>query len=195
MGAFLEAGSYIVETIFTLYLIVVILRFLLQLARADFYNPISQFIVKATNPPLKPLRRIIPGIGGLDVASIVLALIVQLIAIFLLGFINQLGLVNPLYALLWGSLGLLSLLCKFYFVTLIVSIIASFIAPGSHHPVLMLVSQLNDPIMRPLRKILPPMGGLDFSPILAFMLINVAEIFIRAGVMKLGPFSQLALGL
>ena len=90
-----EALIFIIQTVFQLYLTVVLLRFLLQVARADFYNPISQFIVKATNPPLKPLRRIIPGFGGFDLASLVLALIVQLLAIWSLAALHGFGFLNP----------------------------------------------------------------------------------------------------
>ena len=76
-----NAAVYLIDTVFSLYMLLVMLRFLLQVVRADFYNPICQFIVKATNPPLRPLRRVIPGVGGIDLASVILLLVLQVVAL------------------------------------------------------------------------------------------------------------------
>jgi YggT family protein len=177
MSAFSEIGIYVLQTLSSLYLTLIVLRFLFQLARADFYNPISQFIVKATNPPLKPLRKFIPGVFGLDMASLTLAILLQFAVINLAALIYG-SFVNPLHALTWGVIGILSLCVDIFFWGMIVMIIVSFVAPQSAHPALLLLRQILEPLTAPFRKIIPPMGGLDLSPILVFMLLKVAEILI-----------------
>ena len=175
---FANIFNLIIDTIASLYLLIVLLRFALQLARADFYNPISQFVVKATNPLLVPLRRIIPGFGGIDIASLVLAALFQFAVLCLKFLVLSGGLPNPLSLLLLSALMAVGLLLKIYFWSLMVSIIASWVAPGNRHPVLVLMGQIIAPLMRPFQKLLPPMGGFDLSPILVLMSIQVAEIII-----------------
>lgn len=179
MAPLQEIGTLIVQTLGSLYLLVVMLRFLLQQARADFYNPISQFIVKATNPLLIPLRRVIPGLMGIDLAAIVLALVVQFLVIELGALILLGGLINPLVALMWSAVGLLALTANIYFWGLLIMVIASWVAPHSSNPALRLVLQLVEPVMAPFRKLLPDMGGIDISPIFAFLALNVVQILIK----------------
>ena len=155
------------------------MRFILQLSRADFYNPISQFIVKATNPLLIPLRRIVPSIGGIDTSSIVLAILFQTLVISIKMLVLSGGLENPLFLLALSAVMVLDVLLKIYFWSLIVMIVASWVAPGSGHPALVLINQIVEPIMQPFRKLLPPMGGLDLSPILAFLTIQVLEVVVK----------------
>lgn len=179
MGAPLqEALILIVRTLFQMYLLVVLLRFLLQVAKADFYNPISQFIVKATNPLLVPLRRIIPGFGGIDIASLVLALVVQMIGITLLSVIAG-GLPPIVSIVVYSIVKVASLIISIFFWALIINVVASWIAPGSYHPALVLISQILEPLMAPIRRLIPPMGGIDISPIFAFLLLQVLQIFLR----------------
>ncbi|MCK0106934.1 YggT family protein [Marinobacter sp. S0848L] len=165
----------------TFYMSVVLLRFLLQLARADFYNPISQFVVKATNPPLRPLRRIIPGWGGIDGAALVLAILIQAITFFLMLLIYNSGMpsFNPLTLLVWGTLNVLSLIVKIYFWSVIAVVVVSWIAPQSGHPAIQLVVQITEPVMRPVRNIMPSMGGLDLSPIIVFLILNVLDVVLN----------------
>jgi YggT family protein len=164
----------------TFYMTVVLLRFLLQLARADFYNPITQFVVKATNPPLRPLRKIIPGWGGIDGASLVLAVIIQAITFFLILIALNGGIpsMNPLTLLVWAVLNVLGLIVKIYFWSVIAVVVVSWIAPQSGHPAIQLVAQLTEPVMSPVRKVMPSMGGLDLSPIIVFLILNVISVVI-----------------
>ena len=178
-----QVGMLVVNTFVGLYLLVIILRFLLQLVRADFYNPISQFIVKATNPPLLPLRKIILGFGGVDVASLVLALLVQALGISLILMMN--GIMPVPQIALWAVVGVLSLILKIYFWGLLISVIASWIAPGSYNPALILIGQILEPVTRPVRKMLPDMGGMDISPIILFLLIQVVEILVVKGLAQM----------
>ena len=175
-----QVGMLVINTLVGLYLLIVVLRFLLQLVRADFYNPVSQFIVKATNPPLIPLRKVIPGWGGIDIASLVLALLVQAVAIVLILLLN--GIQPHFQVVLWAAIGVLSLLLKIYFWGLLITVIASWVAPNSYNPVLILINQILEPAMKPIRKIMPDMGGLDISPIIMFLTIQVLEILVIKGI-------------
>ena len=173
MGAIGNVGVLLVGTLGGLYILAVLLRFLLQIARADFYNPFTQAIVRVTDPAVRILRRIIPGYRGLDFASLVLAFAVECACTALL--INFSGYSFPGMGLIvtWSAVGLLSFILNIYFWALIISIIASFIAPFSSHPALVLVRQLTDPIMAPFQRLLPPMGGLDLSPIFVFLALQI----------------------
>ncbi len=164
----------------TFYLTIVLLRFLLQLARADFYNPISQFAVKATNPLLRPLRRVIPGWGGIDGAALVLAVIIQAITFFLIliALNSSVPAINPLTLLSWSILNVLDLIVKIYFWSVIAVVVVSWIAPQSSHPAIQLVAQITEPVMRPVRNVMPSLGGLDLSPIIVFLILNVISVVI-----------------
>ncbi|KZZ57273.1 hypothetical protein A3762_01230 [Oleiphilus sp. HI0125] len=171
--------TLILDTITYLYLFVILLRFILQVSRADFYNPISQFIVKASNPVVVPLRRVIPGFGGVDVATLLFALVFQavMLAIKFLVVAGGLPDIGSLIAL--SVLLVLGMVLKLYFFALIIMIISSWIAPGSSNPALMLVNQICEPVMAPFRKILPAMGGLDLSPIFAFLVLQILAIVLN----------------
>ncbi|EPL14748.1 YggT family protein [Pseudomonas sp. CF161] len=172
------AAVYVLQTLGSLYLLIVLLRFVLQLVRANFYNPLCQFAVRATQPLLKPLRRIIPSLFGLDMSSLVLAIIVQLalMALTLLLTYGTTG--NPLQLLIWSIIGVTALFLKIFFFALIISVILSWVAPGSHNPGAELVNQICEPALAPFRKILPSMGGLDISPILAFMVLKLLDMLV-----------------
>ena len=195
MGAMNEILGYLVQTLISLYLLAMLLRFLLQLVRADFYNPISQFLVKITNPVVIPVRRVIPGLGGLDLASLLLSVLLQMAGIIALLLINGLGLPNILLLLIWSALGVVGLLVNIYFFALLAMIILSWVAPGSNHPAIYLIHQITEPVMAPFRKALPPMGGMDFSPILLFILINVVQISLRHVAAGVGLHPALVIGL
>jgi len=186
----------VLQILSTFYLTLVLLRFMLQLARADFYNPISQFVVKATNPPLKPLRRVIPGIGGFDGASIVLALIVQSITFLLIiaALTGGLPAINPLTLLAWSAVTVLGLIIKIYFWSVLAVVIISWVAPTSNHPAIALVVQITEPVMRPVRNVIPSLGGLDLSPIIVFLLLNVATVVVSHMAQAVG-LSSIGLGL
>lgn len=190
------AAVYILQTIGSFYLLIVLLRFILQLVRADFYNPLSQFIVRATHPLLKPLRRIIPSLGGLDLASLVLALIVQYVLMALTLMLMGVGVGDPLLILVWSIIGVTALLLKVFFFALIISVILSWVAQGSHNPAALLVSQICEPLLAPIRRILPNLGGLDLSPIVAFLILNLIDMLvIRNLAVSTGMFSGLSLAI
>ena len=174
-SAFTDIGLMVVNTIAGLFLFVVILRFLLQAVRADFYNPISQFIVKVTNPLLLPIRKVVPGLGGYDVSSLVLAVIVQFITICatlaLIGF-WPLPFAN---VAVWSVLGTLGIFLDLYFWGILIIIIISWIAPNNPNPAIDLLKQIVEPVMKPIRDKMPDMGGIDLSPIIVILLLRVVE--------------------
>lgn len=195
MNALNEILVYLIQTLLSLFLLAMLLRLLLQLVRADFYNPISQFLVKVTNPLVLPLRKVIPGYGGLDLASLLLAMLLQLVGIAAISLLNGIGLPSIPLLLVWSVLGVISLLVNIYFFALLAMIILSWVAPGSNNPAIYLLYQITEPVMAPLRKLLPPMGGLDFSPILFFVLINIIQIALRHLADGVGLHPALVLGL
>jgi len=190
------AGIYLVQTVVSFYTIIVLLRFLLQLARADFYNPISQFAVKATAPLLNPMRRVIPGWGGVDVSSLILILVLQVLQLVAVILMLGYGLPNIALLVAWSAVGVLGLVLNFFFWAILIQVILSWVAPQSQNPAVALIYQITDPIMAPARKLLPPMGGMDFSPIVTFMLIQLAKILVVGSLVQaLGVPQQLILGL
>mgnify|MGYP003687327847 FL=1 len=127
MNSLNTAAIYLIQTLGSLYLLIVLLRFLLQLVRADFYNPLSQFIVRATKPLLMPLRRIIPGYGGLDFASLALGIAIQLVMLILIIMLMGYALPNILLLVGWAAIGVLALFVKIFFFALIISVILSWV--------------------------------------------------------------------
>lgn len=168
---------FLVEVIFGLYLLIVLLRFLLQLVKADFYNPISQFIVKATSPALKPLRKLIPGFGGMDIASLVLAWIVATVKIFFIQLIlGKSGIF--LLALLLAIPTIVDLMLNIYLVAILIMVILSWVSPGGYNPAIGLLYSLTDPVMKPVRKMISPMGGLDLSPMIVMVIIVLVQMLL-----------------
>lgn len=165
------------------------------MARADFYNPISQVLVRVTNPLLRPLRRVLPGLAGLDIAAIVLAVAVQFIGLVLVISLLGYTLPNMLRVLVWAVLGCAGMVLNIYFFGVLASIILSWVAPGSYHPAALLLHQLVQPVMAPFRRMLPSLGGLDLSPILVFLTINVIQVLLRHGAAEVGMPIQLVFGL
>lgn len=182
-----QIAVLLIGTAFSIYIILVWLRFLLQLVHADFYNPISQFVVKATSPLLHPLRRIIPTVGGMDVAALVLIVLLQMLQSTLLSLFTHGATLPPLLLIFSTIFGLLLLAAKFYFWLLILSVVLSWVAPGSYSPGVVLVYQLTEPLLAPCRKLLPAMGGLDLSPIVAFLGIKIFEILVSYAAQQVMP--------
>ncbi len=166
-----------------LYLLAILLRFLLQLARADFYNPVSQAVVRVTDPMVRVFRTFVPGYRNIDFAALVLAFVVEGIAIYVLILLYGGSLPGVGFLVTWSVLGVVYFIINIYWYAIIASIVMSFVMLFSGnmnpHPILLLVWQLTDPVMAPFRKIIPPMGGLDFSPIFVFILLRFILNFLN----------------
>jgi len=188
--------SLIVTTLFDLYVMLVLLRFILQMLRADFYNPVSQFIVKVTSPPLKYLRRGIPSISGQDTAALVLCLLVTYAKFILLDLLDIntvninnmvafIGSVNYLGLLIYALADLISLFLSIFLIAIFIQVILSWISPGNYNPVIGLINALAAPALRPIQKLIPPIGGLDISPLFAMLMIMVAKMLLIPPIMSL----------
>ncbi len=180
-----NAGVFLVQTLFGLYMGAVLLRFLLAVVRADFYNPISQFLVKVTNPPLVPLRRMIPSLRGIDIASLLLLLILQILELLVVGLISGVSF-QPVGLVILAVAELLSLLFQIYFFTILIQVVLSWVSPGGHNPAVALLYSLNEPILGRARRILPPIHGFDLSPIVAMIVIQLLTILLVAPISDLG---------
>ncbi len=170
----MNAVTFLIDTLFDLYLMVVLLRIWLQLVRADFYNPFSQFVVKATNPLLMPLRRIIPGLGGIDLAAVILA-----IAVATLKIVVQLSMAGggiPFPAvLMFGMITVLQEAFTLVFWILIIRAILSWVSQG-RNPIEFVMIQLTEPFLAPIRRVLPSLGGLDLSVLVAIIALQALQI-------------------
>lgn len=172
-----DAAIFIIQTLGSLYLLIVLMRFILQLVRANFYNPLCQFVVKATQPLLKPLRRVIPSLFGLDMSSLVLALLLQILLFVVILMLNGYQ-AFTLLLLPWALIGVFSLFLKIIFWSMIISVILSWVAPGSRSPGAELVAQITEPVLAPFRRLIPNLGGLDISPIFAFIAIQLLQSWV-----------------
>lgn len=165
------AVIYLVSTLIDLFVVAILMRLLLQWVRADFYNPLSQFLVKVTNPLVIPARRIIPSIGKLDTASVVIMILLELIEIFVVNQLRHEGLATN-FLLLFAVKKLLFTLLITYFVLIIARVIVSWIAQQSRHPLIPLIYQLTEPVLKPISRLLPPIGGIDLSPLIALIALR-----------------------
>jgi len=169
MNPLSNAGVFLVSTIFGLYILAIMLRLILQIVRADFYNPVSRFIVKITNPPLKPLRRFIPGFAGIDMASVTVMLILQMLEFFIITLMRNFPTPDILGLFLYAFIELISLGFYVFLFSIFILALLSWINPGQYNPINNLLHQITEPVLRPARKWLPPMSGMDLSPMLAMV--------------------------
>jgi len=184
-GAYLgQAGDFLIDTLVRLYAAAVLLRFLLQAARADFRNPFAAAIMRITTPVLRPLRRLVPGWRGLDLAALVLMMGVMALGVLLQSWLH--GFTPALSGLLVTALGqALDLTVTVYVFMLILLAVLSLVA-GGYSPMGALLNRLADPLLAPLRPLLPPVAGLDFTPLVAIIGLQLLRILIVLPVLDLG---------
>lgn len=181
-----SALSFIVGSIGQLYTFVLILRFLLPFARADFRNPLSQGILKVTSPLVVPLRRVIPSFGRIDTATLLVIFFALYLTLFLISLIIGARLGPSILAV--SSLAYIPLLMlRLYFFLIIVRVILSWVSPGGYNPAIALFHQLTDPVLRPVQRVIPPLGGFDLSPIFAIILIGALIRFVQGFI----PFAAM----
>jgi YggT family protein len=169
--------EFLISTLFSLYIMAVMLRFLLGLVRADFYNPVSQFLVRITNPLLIPLRKVVPSIGKFDSAAMLLMIVLQLTAITLILLLRGEGISSAVLVIITIAT-LASLLINVYMFAIIVEVIISWMNPGSYNPVSSLLHSLTGPLLRPIRHLVPPIAGIDLSPLFAIIGLQVLRMLI-----------------
>ena len=170
-----SAGLMLVNTLVNIYLFVLMLRFLLQFSQADYYNPMSQGIVKATQPVVAPIQKFLRPVGRIDIATLFVGFLLKVIVIIAVFQIAGFGMPPLQGLLLAGIAGVLNAILKIYFFALIIMIILSWVAPRANHPGALLVMQIVEPIMAPVRRVIPPLGMIDLSPIVVFIAINLLD--------------------
>lgn len=174
-----NAMAFLVETLFGLYLAVLMLRILLEAVRADYYNPVSQALVTVTQPLVGPVGRLIPRFGRLNTAAVLVMYLLQCLVIVILALIA--GTVpDPLSVAVVGVLRLVRLLLVMYLVLIIVQVILSWVGHSLRHPIIPLIFQLTEPVLAPIRRVLPTIAGLDLSPLVA--IIGIQFLMILLGV-------------
>jgi YggT family protein len=167
-----NALFFLVNVLFDLYLGALMLRVLLQLVRADFYNPLSQLVWKVTNPPVQPLRALMPRYRNLDTAALLVLWLVAVIYVLLVGhwFAPGVGLVAALW---YALMKCVVLACNVYTLSLFTQAILSWLGPGVNNPAANILYSLNEPLLRPVRRFIPPVGGFDLSPLAVMLALQV----------------------
>ena len=185
-GYFAQAIIFLVKLFFDIYILALILRYLLTVVRVDLLNPLSSLIIKVTNPLLKPLRRTIPGYFGIDWASIISLFLVQAIEIILVALIITGGIPAFSGLTMLTIAYLLRTILYIYLFIIIVQVIISWVNPNVYNPITTIMYQISEPILKPIRQFIPSSGGLDFSPLVALIIINLLMILIISPLMDLG---------
>ena len=173
-----QALYFIIKTLTQLYLLVLLLRFWLPMLRADFRNPLAQGILRITSPLVVPVRRFLPSIGRLDTSTILVAYVIQFLTVLLLLTIGGYRVdTAPIMVTTLIELAVLSL--NLFFFVILIKIILSWVAPHTYNYATALLTTLAEPVLRPFRRIIPSIGGLDISPIFAIILLQAAVIFLQ----------------
>ena len=169
--------EFLVTTLFSLYILAVMLRFLLGVVRADFYNPISQFLVRITNPLLIPMRKVIPSLGKYDTSALLLMLLLQVASLGVVVLLR--GISVSIVALLIAAAGeLIMLIINVFMFAIIIQVVLSWVNPGNYNPATALLYSITSPIMRPIQRIIPPVSGMDLSPLVAIIGLQVLRMLI-----------------
>jgi YggT family protein len=174
----MAALIYLFETLLSLCLMAVLLRLLLQWSRADFRNPLARSIIHLTNPIIVPLRRLLPSVGRLDTASCVAVAVFALLQVSVRPLLGGLG---PPPALIWVRLAVFEILRTTlwtYFVAILTYALLSLIAPGTYSPAQGLLVSLCEPVLRPFRRVIPPLSGIDLSALWAIIMIQMLLILL-----------------
>ncbi|MFU8833194.1 MAG: YggT family protein [Wenzhouxiangella sp.] len=179
MGSPTAAFAFLIETLIHLYLVVLMLRLLLEAIRADFYNPICQVLIKATDPVVRPLGKLLPQVGRINTAGLLALYLIQLASLFILALLGGLPF-DPILLAVLAVLRLVRLLLVLYLVLILAGVILSWVGQNFRHPIVPLIFQLTDPVLAPIRRILPPLGGFDLSPLVA--IIGIQFLIILLGV-------------
>ncbi len=165
---------FVVRTLLDLYILTYVVRFILQLTRADFHNPLSQFIIRVTDPLVRPLRRVVPGLRGMDLATLVAVLLLQALTIVILASLVGLGIPNPASFAFFLVVRTVVTVLRLYFFAILIWVILSWVNPGAYNPATALLASITRPVLAPVRRLIPPIGGLDLSPL--FVIIGLQAV-------------------
>lgn len=185
MNYLANAGVILVEVVFGLLILLFVVRVLLQLVRANFYNPVCQFFYKATNPVLMPLRKVLRPVRNFDVSGTLLAYLLECAKVLLLlALAGRAPGVIGIFVL--GLAELIGFVLMLYFWLILLRVVLSFVGQGGYHPMVPLIAQITEPVLKPVRRVLPDLGGLDLSPLLVTLAIFLARALVVAPLQDLG---------
>lgn len=176
----MRAIHFIIDTLFTLYAAVLLFRLLMQLHRADFRNPLARAIVQLTNPVILPLRRVLPPLGKIDTATVVALVLCTVLKLWILSLLVLPDMPAVVTMLRFVLLDVLRLVLGIYLISILVNAVLSFVAPGNYSPAQSLLASVCDPVLNPIRRIVPPIAGLDLSPLWACIAIQALLILLPA---------------
>ncbi len=191
-----NALQFLISTLIDLYALVIVLRFLMQVVNAEFFNPVTQFVVKVTRPVLGPLRRIIPPIGRYDMAAIAVALALMLLKIGLYRLLSIPSVIVGGYAvgithiwfigLLWlAVVELITLFINVWFFAVLIQAVLSWVAPAGPNPVIEILGRITDPLLRPVRRTIPLIGGIDLSPLVVLIGLQLLKMLLIPPLLQL----------
>ena len=180
-----NAAVFLIQTLFGLFILAVLLRLLLQWVRADFYNPMAQFVVKVTNPVLRPLRRYVPGYAGIDFAALLLLVGLKLIELGLTAWVLDRGFGLP-GLLVVTVADLLKLTTYVFIFSIIVQAVMSWVNPMGYNPVTAILYRLNEPLLGPARRLIPPISGIDLSPLAVLILLQLTLMLLVQPLSDIG---------
>ena len=173
---------FLIQVGFGLYTLAVLLRFLLQAVRADFHNPVSQFVVRITAPLLKPLRRVVPAVRGYDLASLMLAWLLKVLELSIIGAL--IGAAAFPATIVWAIPALVSLVINIFLFAILIVVILSWINPQGYNPAMVILHRLTAPLLEPARRLIPPIGGIDLSPMLVMVGLYLLEMLVVPPLMQ-----------
>ena len=188
-----HASLLLVQFLFDFFLTMVLLRLLLQSVRANFYNPIGQFIIRVTDPVLTPLRRFIPSISGVDMASIILLFVTELLKLLFMHIISYHNVPYPAGLLIWTIGDLLRALINVFFYAILLQMILSWISPDPRQPLTQLLYRLTEPLLALARRYVRPIGGIDISPVPVMLILQLALILLANPLSNFGAMMALSL--
>lgn len=181
-----NALIFLVETLFNLYILILMLRIILQWVGAHFYNPVSQFVIKLTNPAVKPLRKLLPPFKGIDLASLIILVALEFIKLLLIIWL-KIGIFAGILGLIVMAFGdILDVILDIFFYAILISALLSWINPRQYNPITEVLHLITEPLLRPARHFIPPIAGFDISPIPVLIILQLCTIIIAAPLMSVG---------
>lgn len=180
-----DITTLLIKSLFGLYMVVLTIRMLLRLHDADYYNPVTQQLVRLSDVVVRPFNNVLPVIASLELGTFLATVLFSALTTFLLGAVESTS-VSVAQLLPWALIGLAYMVCDIYFFAILAMVVLSWVAPHSNHPIASIAYQLAEPIGAPFRRVIPSMGGLDLSPIFAILAINIVQIILRSWAQSLG---------
>jgi YggT family protein len=179
-----NAGLFLVSTLFDLYLFILAIRLILVWARVDYFNPLSQLIVKLTQPIIAPLRRIIPNIKHIELSTLVFIVVLEILKFFIISMMTM-GVPHVSGLIVLGVADTIKIILNTFFYAILLQALLSWIRPG-YSPISQILMQITAPMMRPVKRIIPPVGGFDISPIPVLIGLQLLIILLVTPLFSLG---------